>query len=118
MPSLATYKLQPPIDPKEYEKIVCDYCSNTFGGHTYLFGRNGQCQNGVDVISTRLTRIIGVQCKDYDKTVIKEKDIDAMIELAEKFQPPLGLFVIAIAQENDANIQSYVLKKKNEGKIG
>lgn len=79
MPSLAMYPLNPPADPKEYEKIIRDYCEKTFGGNVYLFGRSGQRQYGVDVVSEHLSKRTGVQCKDYGDTIIKEKDIDDMI---------------------------------------
>lgn len=114
MPSLAMYPLSPPTDAKEYEKIIRDYCEKTFGGNVYLFGRSGQRQYGVDIVSEYSSKIIGVQCKDYGDTVIKEKDIDDMISLAETFEPTLDLFIIAIAQKTDANIQRYVMIKSQE----
>ena len=114
MPSFGMNSLTPPTDPKEYEKIIRDYCEYQFGGNVFLFGRNGQRQNGVDVISKDLSNIIGVQCKDYSGTVVKESDIDDMIKLAETFVPPLCMFVIAIAQKTDANIQRYVMLKSKE----
>lgn len=114
MPSLAMYPLSPPTDSKEYEKIIRDYCEKKFGGNVYLFGRSGQRQYGVDVVSEHLSRTIGVQCKDYSDTIIKEKDIDDMISLAETFEPMLDLFIIAIAQKTDANMQRYVMVKSQE----
>lgn len=114
MPSLATYPLHPPIDSKEYEKIIRDYCASSFGGNVYLFGRNGQCQYGVDIISSHNEKIIGVQCKDYNETKITEKDVDEMILLAESFEPQINLFVIAIAQKTDAKIQQYVLLQNRQ----
>ena len=114
MPSLAMYPLNPPTDSKEYEKIIRDYCGKIFGGNVFLFGRNGQRQYGVDVVSSNLSKTIGVQCKDYGDTVIKEKDVDDMVCLAETFKPSLDLFVIAIAQKTDANIQRYVMVKSQD----
>lgn len=114
MPSLAMYPLNPPADSKEYEKIIRDYCEKTFGENVFLFGRSGQRQYGVDIVSKYSSKIIGVQCKDYGDTVIKEKNIDDMISLAETFEPTLDLFIIAIAQKTDANIQRYVMVKSQD----
>lgn len=106
MPSLATFSLPIPSDDKEFELMVRDYCNN-FYGTSELYGRNGQKQNGVDIIHYDTGTIVGIQCKDYQNTIITQTAVDEMIMLAESFQPPLNYFVIATTAVKDARLQSY-----------
>lgn len=117
MPSLAMLHLQPPADEKEFEQMTLDFVSYPYGW-SEIYGRRGQKQDGIDIaIRTETGEIIGVQCKNYQKTVINQNSIDQIIELAEKFEPSIVFLIIATTAIKDSNIQKYVYKlskKRNE----
>lgn len=115
MPSLATFPLPILTDDKEFEMMTRDFCCGIYGS-SELYGRNGQKQNGVDIIHYDNEQIVGIQCKNFDKTVITTKSIDDMITLAESFQPALTAFVIATTAIKDAKIQNHVYVV-SEGRI-
>ena len=114
MPSVAMYRISPPSDYEEFEKMVLDYCINRFNAHVFSYGRKGQTQQGIDIIIENREQRIGVQCKDYTKTPIGERDVDKIIQKAESFSPPIDILIIATAKEPDAIIQNYIMIKNTE----
>lgn len=111
MPALGMLNLPIPSDCKEFESMVKDYFQKKYGGLVQLYGRTGQKQNGLDIIlKTEKNNFIGIQSKDYLKTDIKEKDIDNYIRIVEdgKVNFRLDKFVIAIAKDNDVNLQNHI----------
>ena len=65
MPSLAMYRISPPSDYSEFEYICNDYLSQKFKSDASIYGRQGQPQQGIDIVVTREDNtLIGAQCKD------------------------------------------------------
>lgn len=109
MPSLSTYKISHPSDPQEFECLMRDFCDLYFQGHSVLYGRPGQKQYGVDIVTTcQDNRLIGIQCKNYSRTEITPASLDRMIREAEQFRPVLSRFVIATALDRDVALQHYI----------
>jgi len=76
-------------------------------------GRLGQEQAGVDVygIPKGETKYWGIQAKgkdDYSNAKLSEKEILQEIEKAKKFQPKLGVYIIASSSNKDAKIEEFV----------
>lgn len=77
--------------------------------HVDLHGRSGQNQAGVDFhfVDAGGQRV-GVQCKHHDgpqKAAEAKAELEAEIEKAKAFQPPLNRFVFLTTAANDAAIK-------------
>ena len=84
-------------------------------------GRSGQAQAGVDIygVPHAHENYRGVQCKgkdDYQDKPLTEKEVDAEIEKARGFKPPLESFIIATTACKDAKIETYVREKDIESR--
>lgn len=82
-------------------------------------GRLGQEQAGVDVygIPKGETKYWGIQAKgkdDYSGAKLSENEIIKEIEKAKKFQPALGVYIIASTTNKDAKIEEFVRVKDIE----
>ena len=82
-------------------------------------GRAGQPQCGVDVYGKPkgCENFYGIQCKgkdDYSDAVLTIKEIEAEIEKAKSFKPPLEVYVIATTANKDAKIEEYIRIKSLE----
>jgi len=87
-------------------------------------GRKGQIQNGVDVygIPKGQNSYYGIQSKgkdDYSHKLLTKNEIDAEIELAKLFKPPLSKFYFATTANKDAKTEEYIrikdLKNRQQG---
>jgi hypothetical protein len=82
-------------------------------------GRLGQEQAGVDVygIPKGEVEYWGIQAKgkdDYSNAKLSESEIVKEIEKAKKFQPKLGVYIIASTTNKDAKIEEFVRLKDVE----
>lgn len=76
-------------------------------------GRQGQNQHGVDVYAMPKgeSAYYGIQCKgkdDYSDVQLTKEEIDAEIEKAKSFEPPLKKLVFATTANKDAKIEEYI----------
>lgn len=93
MPSLAMYSLQPPTDEREFEIILFEYGRQIFEGIPSILGNRGQAQHGIDVVITKIDGSqICIQCKDYIKTKVTERDIDEWVMMADNTQLSMCFF--------------------------
>lgn len=82
-------------------------------------GRPGQNQCGVDIYANveKYGGFCGIQCKkkdDNSNSTLTEKEIDAEIAEARKFEPKLKKFIIATTANKDAKIETYIRKRSIE----
>lgn len=82
-------------------------------------GRLGQEQAGVDVygIPKSENKYWGIQAKgkdDYSDAKLTQKEILGEIDKAKKFQPNLGVYIIASTANKDAKIEEFVRLKDIE----
>ncbi len=120
MPSLAMYRITPPTDPVEFEKICKDYLAHKYDGEAQIYGRRGQKQKGIDiVVSLKDHSYVCAQCKNVKQ--VKIDDLDSWILKAEECEISMQEFVILVAIGNDANLQEHICKvttqRIQEGKI-
>ena len=111
MPLPIEYNLHKTKDPYEFEDIVCDVCIKKFGRVFQRFGRLGQNQFGIDIISDTQGELICIQCKNY---TISSKEIDDIIDKAMQFTQPISKFIIATNSLRDARLQEKVIERNNK----
>jgi len=109
MPSLAMYKITPPTDYAEFEKICLDYLEHKYNAEASLFGRKGQAQKGVDILVTLKDHsYIFAQCKKYQSVNVRQ--LDEWIKKADDCDIPMRELIIAVSVENDAVLQEHICK--------
>ncbi|MBP1920109.1 hypothetical protein [Youngiibacter multivorans] len=111
MPTISQIGLIPPEVFEEFEDIVCDYFSNILSLQFQKWGRQGQKQNGIDLIGGN----IGVQCKNYRTKKLTIEIIENDVLLAEEISPSLSKLYFVTTAKRDAKIQQYFRSRK--GKI-
>ncbi len=104
------YQLPPPKSPDSFESIICDLLNALYNTTSFtLYGRKGQKQNGIDIVSSE--KKIVAQCKlrnlnlnnksakiDFINEIIK--DINSILFLDN----PPSKIIIATSIENDTLI--------------
>lgn len=102
-------------DANEFEDMVCDVCKKKYNKEFQRYGRAGQKQSGIDIISDvdGTKNLICVQCKNYK---ISTKDIENIIKEVKDFDTTINEFVIATSASRDTKVQDYIIKfnKDNE----
>ena len=76
-------------------------------------GRQGQNQHGIDVYALPKgeTAYYGIQCKgkdEYTNAQLTKEEIDAEIEKARGFEPPLKRLIFATTANKDEKIEEYI----------
>ncbi|MBD8084530.1 hypothetical protein [Chryseobacterium caseinilyticum] len=112
--NIMLYKLPIPKSPEIFENLICDLINASYKTTSFnLFGRRGQNQNGIDIISNEFKTI--VQCKlrsinlnnrKTKITFIKEvlEDVNSILKNS---QLPERI-IIATTIENDTLVQDYL----------
>ena len=117
-------QIPPPNNWAEFEQLCARIFQEVWQDpYTKLLGRYGQAQHGVDIVSS-ISPYRGVQCKKRDiskSTTLTEKEVDAIVEAAESFEPTLARLIVATTLEKDSNLETYTLRlserRKSEGKF-
>lgn len=109
MPTLSSLKIPPPKFWEEFEEITLDACKIRWENpDLQMHGRRGEEQFGVDIYgSNHLFRNIGIQCKNYEKT-LSFSLIEKEIQKAESFSPKIEMFYMAVTSNTDATLQKKV----------
>ncbi len=108
------YQLPIPKSPEIFENLICDLLNQTYKTSNFsLYGRKGQNQRGIDIISSELN--IVVQCKLRTLNLNDKKTkIDFVNEIIKDIRASFNLnikpekFIIATTLENDNLIQDYL----------
>lgn len=106
MPLPLEYNLPKTQNPSEFEDMVCDICIRRYGRGFQRYGRLGQKQSGIDIISTGQEKLICVQCKNYALSV---KEVEQIIEKAKSFKQPIAELIIAIGSSRDVKLQEHII---------
>ncbi len=115
MPTYASSKLPPLRSWEEFEDIVSDIAKLRWRDpNCSRYGRNGQRQNGVDIIGkpSYLDGLSGIQCKNSDEVNIKI--INEEITEADNFKPLLNEYIIACTASRDVKLHSAVMQLSQE----
>lgn len=98
------------------EVLFESFCLKVFSAslklpHLQKYARRGQSRVAIDLISVQSTGVVGIQCRL--KTTSKgltQGEVDAIIEEAKTFSPPLDELIIATTSDRDAALQSHVTR--------
>lgn len=111
MTRFSSLQIQPPLNWQDFESLCCDLWREIWKDpNTQKNGRQGQSQHGVDVFGrpNQGKTYAGVQCKgkdNYADNTLTEKEVEAEVEKAKSFKPPISEFVIATSGKRDVSIQ-------------
>lgn len=110
MPLKKTAKLPAPRDWDEFESLCADLFQRIWEDPgTQRVGRNGQRQNGVDIVGRPKsgTAYSGVQARNklQPPETLTAKELNEEVEKAKSFFPRLADFILATTAPNDAVIQ-------------
>jgi len=112
--------LLPPDTPEEFESLCLDLwkelCSDPGAQKN---GRRGQNQDGVDVFAQHEGKWVGVQCKRKDallRSKVIPGELEQEVNAARKFEPKLGLFILATTGPRDASVQKRARELSDEHK--
>lgn len=97
-------------DASEFEDIVCDVCKKKYKKEFQKYGRSGQKQNGIDIISIGIKKIICIQCKNCK---ISKKDIVKMINDVKECGLRISKFIIATNMFRDVKLQKFITEINN-----
>ena len=113
MSELSAAQVPKPRDEQAFERcnLVLWRCILN-DERTYLYGRRGQRQDGVDILGCRNgdpNRRVGVQCKlKTDGQLLRAEEVRREVDKATSFHPPLSEYLIVTTAPDDAKIQSLV----------
>ncbi len=111
MTRLSNFQVPPPANWQDFESLCCDLWRAIWQDpNTQKNGRLGQSQYGVDIFGRpdQKASWAGVQCKgkdNYDDKTLTQEEVEAEVERAKSFRPPLSSFTIATSGKRDAKIQ-------------
>lgn len=109
--------MQPYLYPKpDNDGFFESFCLKVFRSylklpHLQKYGRRGHSQFGIDLLSVQPDGVVSIQCRL--KTTSKGltvKEVDAVIEDAKTFIPPLSELIIATTADRDPALQSHVTR--------
>ena len=100
---------EPPNDATAFESLCLDLWRDIWHDpNAQKNGRSGQPQAGVDVFGQHQGNWVGVQCKLKDgllRSKVRVKELEAEVEAAKQFKPPLANFILATTGPRDAKVQ-------------
>lgn len=111
MTRLSNLQVPPPANWQDFESFCCDLWRAIWKDpNTQKNGRQGQPQHGVDIFGRpdQGASWTGVQCKgkdNYGGGSLTEEEVEAEVEKAKSFKPPLACFIIATSGKRDVAIQ-------------
>jgi len=111
MTRLSNLQVPPPANWQDFESLCCDLWRAIWKDpNTQKNGRQGQQQHGVDISGRpdQGASWAGVQCKgkdNYGGGSLTEGEVEAEVEKAKSFKPPLACFIIATSGKRDVAIQ-------------
>ena len=110
----------PPNDPMAFESFCLDLWQEIWHDPSaQQNGRKGQPQAGVDVIGQHQGKWVGVQSKQKDGLVRSKltiTELEAEVQAAKQFKPPLANFTIATTGPRDGKVQARARELTEEHK--
>ena len=115
MSELSAVQIPKPRDEQAFERcsLVLWRCILN-DERTYLYGRRGQRQHGVDIVGCRNSDpryVVGIQCKlKGEGQLLVENEVRVEVEKALTFRPPLAEYAIVTTAPDDTKLQSLAKK--------
>jgi hypothetical protein len=94
-----------------FENLCLDIVKKEYKEDFYKYGRNGQNQNGIDILNSNANILI--QCKNYNSDKLKISNFltlitDDLKRAEEKFD--IKEFIVMTSLDRDVKIQDYMVK--------
>jgi len=108
--------LPPPANWQDFEGLCLDLLGEIYGiGLVQKYGRQGQEQNGIDIIICPNTEHgwIGVQCKQketYSERYLTASEVQREVAKATAFKPTISQYVIVTTAPRDRKIQDLAME--------
>lgn len=117
MPAPLQYALNKTTNSREFEYMAKDYAEKIWAKKFSHYGRNGQNQHGIDILSDDGS--IAIQCKNYLKSDKESQNrflqnIHKDYKRASSYFPGVKQFVIVTALDRETSLQDAVLKWEEE----
>jgi hypothetical protein len=113
MSTLAGVGLPKPKDWQDFERKTRQLFASVLSDpNVQMHGRSGQPQHGVDIWGYRnneRSRAVGIQCKRVDDR-ISAAELEAEVEKAKCFDPPITEFFLVTTASRDAKLQAKARK--------
>lgn len=113
MPTSSMMILPRTISENEFENICKDILEIMYQTNFQIFGRKGQRQNGIDILSDSFCDgHIVAQCKNYYKTTYTnfQKQIITDIESTSKLNIKINTFIAMTSLDRDVDTQIWLTK--------
>lgn len=107
---MRTMNFPKPANWQDFQIFIKDLMNEKYAGGFDIYGRNGQAQNGIDILGQFYGKVIGVQCKRFDPTKFTFKIIQDEVNMADKNNPPLQKFIFATTIPRDKDIQKKIVE--------
>ena len=103
----------PPKSWEHFEELCADIFQSAWADPNLVrHGRAGQSQNGIDIVASHGSSYpVGLQCKKrsvWPVSKLSTADIDADVQKATQFMPPLKRFYILTTAPDDIALQKHV----------
>jgi hypothetical protein len=103
-----------PANWQDFQIFIKDLLTEKYDGGFDIYGRNGQSQDGIDILGTfPQSNIIGVQCKRLDSKftldIIKDE-----VEKTDKSELTLTKYIFATTSQRDTKIQNEIIRFNSE----
>lgn len=120
MSYLSDYHIPPTKIWQEFESLCLDLWREELNDkQAQKYGRNGQNQNGVDIVATECVNsvkvLVGIQCKCINAgTVLPVETLRTEVDRARLFNPKLGKLIIANTGIKDVHLENECLSITEE----
>ena len=118
MPTVSITQLPKSRSSEEFENMCADVLNKMFGVSFSRYGRQGQNQNGIDLVSASEPHI-GVQCKNYymcDYNKLRSQ-VQKDIESIKNLPFDIKTFIIMTSLDFDNKTQDLILSQNTEFNI-
>ncbi|MDR1937723.1 MAG: hypothetical protein LBQ73_04390 [Tannerellaceae bacterium] len=102
-----------PANWQDFQIFLKDLLNEKYEGRFDVYGRNGQAQNGIDILGCFHNNTIGTQCKRLD-TELTLKLITDEISKTDKSDLKLAEYIFAATCPRDKNIQKEIVELNAE----
>lgn len=104
-----------PANWQDFQTFIKDLLNEKYDEGFDIYGRNGQSQDGIDILGLYHANVIGVQCKRLD-SALTMKLVKEEIEKTDKSNLKLTKYIFVTTTPRDKNIQKEVLSLNLERK--
>lgn len=110
---MITLNYPKPANWQDFQIFIKDLLNEKYEKGFDIYGRNGQAQDGIDIIGSFKNNTFGIQCKRLDVD-LKLKLIIDEIAKTDKSDLKLSKYIFATSSPRDKNIQKEILALNTE----